>query len=170
MQDSALQNRVSELRPASDISRESRQAIAEHLGAALADSYLLFVNTQGLHWNVEGPLFYPIHKLTEEQYEDLFAAIDDIAERIRTLGFPAPQSFRSYLDQSTLEDMPHGKTVREMIEILVRGNETIASRMRSAVKLAEEANDVKTADLLTDRLGVHEENAWMLRATIADAA
>lgn len=169
MQDKALQNRVSELRPSTGIERDSRKAIADSLANVLSDSYVLFVNTQGLHWNVEGPLFYPIHKLTEEQYEDLFGAIDELAERIRTLGFPAPQTFADFRERAVLDDLESGQTVKSTIEALIAGNEKLAERMREAVHVAEEANDVKTADLLTERLGQHEENAWMLRATIAES-
>lgn len=158
---------ASELDSRAGVDRDKRKAVASQLATVLADSYLLLIKTQGLHWNIEGPYFYGIHKLTEEQYESLFEAIDDIAERIRALGFPAPAGHAVYGKSSMLEDFPAEATFKDMIDALIRDNEALANAMRECVRVAENADDVKTADLLTDRLGVHEENAWMLRATVA---
>jgi starvation-inducible DNA-binding protein len=133
----------------------------------LADEYRLFVNTQGLHWNVEGPLFYSLHKLTESQYRELFESIDTLAERIRALGLPAPQSFKEFSDRSILSDIPEDAELKTRIEQMITDYERAVRRASLVVQLAETNGDVKTADLLTGRVGVYEENAWMLRATIA---
>lgn len=164
-----LKNEATDLAPDVGLRDKTRHAVAHELSAAVSDAYRLLINTQGVHWNVEGPLFYSIHKLTEEQYEDLFEAIDDLAERIRALGLPAPESMSSMGDLSQIEDLPSDGTLRDKVAALTEANELIAQRLRKGVQLAEEMRDVKTADLLTDRIGVHESNAWMLRATIAES-
>ena len=146
----------------------ARREAAEALSRCVADTYSLFVSTQGLHWNVQGPLFYSIHKMTEEQYQDMFEAIDELAERIRTLGFPAPGTLSEMAERSVINEIDPRAEVRSQIEQLIAGNERVTQRMREAVEKAEALHDVKTADLLTERLGVHEENAWMLRTTIAE--
>ena len=149
------------------IDRDHREPLAEKLGDALASSYMLYLKTQGFHWNVAGPLFFSLHKLTEMQYEDLAEAIDEIAERIRSIGFPAPASLTAYADRSVVKEEPGVPTAEEMVQQLVDDNEAVTRQMREMVELAEKADDVKTADLLTGRLGQHEENAWMLRALLA---
>ena len=169
MTQAVLKNQVTKLASASGIEPNDRAAIAEKLGGVLADSYRLLINTQGVHWNVQGPLFYSIHQLTEAQYEDIFPAIDDIAERIRSLGFPAPQTMKDFTSRSSLDDVDTKAELRAQIKSLIDMNERVAADMRKLVETAEAASDVKTADLMTDRIGVHEENAWMLRATIASA-
>ena len=165
----ALKNQVTKLRISTGIKQSDREAISGRLTKALADSYKLMTNTQILHWNVQGPLFYSVHKLTEEQYEDLFASVDDIAERIRSLGMPAPKTAKIMFDASDIGDIEGDATLENQIGDLIEFNETLAASMRDAVPVAEKAGDVKTADLLTDRIGVLEENAWMLRATVADS-
>jgi starvation-inducible DNA-binding protein len=146
---------------------EQRRQTADAVGNLLADAYRLMVNTQGLHWNVEGPLFYSVHKLTETQYEDLFDAVDDLAERVRQLGMPAPQSFKEFYDRSIIDDLPADANLQAKIERLVADYERAVARATLVVRHAEACGDIKTADLLTDRVGAYEENAWMLRATIA---
>ncbi|MEO0997967.1 MAG: DNA starvation/stationary phase protection protein [Pseudomonadota bacterium] len=167
MTQNVLHNKVTNLKSDTGISDESRQDVARLLADSLADTYRLFANTQGVHWNVQGPLFYSIHKLTEEQYEDMFEAIDDIAERIRALGSPAPQTLGEFAERSEVTDVNIKGDLKMQIRDLIDANELTARRMRAAVMKAEEYGDVKTADLLTSRIGSHEENAWMLRATIA---
>jgi starvation-inducible DNA-binding protein len=162
-----LQNEVTDLAPETGLKDKTRVAVAEKLANAVADSYRLLVNTQGLHWNVEGPLFYSLHKLTEEQYQDLFEAIDDLAERIRALGLPAPASTAEFIERSAVSDMPADSALKARVEALIEANEGVAHRLREGVHLADKLADVKTAELLTERIGVHETNAWMLRATIA---
>lgn len=164
----ALKNQVTQLRVATGIDNADRERISERLMTALGDSYKLMANTQILHWNVQGPLFYSIHKLTESQYEDLFAAVDDIAERIRSLGMPAPKSVSAMTSNALISDIDGDASLEKQISDLIEFNEAIATFMRESVAVAEKAGDVRTADLLTDRIGQHEENAWMLRATIAD--
>lgn len=163
----ALKTQTSILEAESGIAQQARKQVADELAKSVAATYRLFIMTQGVHWNVQGPLFYSVHKLTEEQYRDMFEAIDDLAERIRALGFPAPQSVAALTTSVDLAEPEAGGELEGQIRALIAGNEHIALSMRDAVAAAEERNDVKTADLLTDRIGVHEENAWMLRAMIA---
>ena len=152
----------------SDVKRDDRVELAGHLSEALANTYLLYVKTQGVHWNVVGPLFYSVHKLTEEQYTDFAEAIDDIAERIRAIGFTAPGSFHQFSQITSIKEETGTSSTEEMLKQLIEGNEICSKQLRHAVLEAEKVNDVKTADLLTDRIGQHEENAWMLRATITE--
>lgn len=167
MTQAALQNEVTELSPELGMKAEQRRAIADSLGDAVADAFRLYFNVQSLHWNVEGPTFYGIHKLTEEQYEKLNASVDTIAERIRALGLPAPQSLSSLEDRSVVEDLPGSADLKERIETLIRDYEKAGVRLKKIVRDAEEVDDIKTADLLTAQLGDYEEFSWMLRATIA---
>ena len=165
----ALKNQVTELRVSTGIEPEDRRSVAGRLMTALADSYRLMTNTQVLHWNVQGPLFYSVHNLTENQYEDLFKSVDVIAERIRSLGLPAPKSATVLTENATIGDIDGDASLKRQITDLIEGNERLAAFMREVVPVAEKAGDVKTADLLTDRIGVFEQNAWMLRATIANS-
>jgi len=135
--------------------------------SALADTFTLLVATQGLHWNVQGPMFYSIHKLTEEQYRDMFEAVDEIAERVRSLGFPAPHSAEEITQHSSLVSPKDQDELDVQIQTLIQGNERIARSLRHALPEIEAMSDVKTADLFTTRIGVHEENAWMLRAIVS---
>ena len=167
MTQAVLQTQVTELSSESGLQKGERQSIARELNFAVADTYKLLINTHGVHWNVQGPLFYTVHKLTEQQYQDMFKAVDDLAERGRSLGFPAPHNFSEMDELSSIAEVAPGADLQQQIERLISGNEQLANEMRQMVKRAEEVNDVKTADLLTERIGVHEENAWMLRATIA---
>jgi starvation-inducible DNA-binding protein len=146
---------------------ETRRETAKKLGDVQADAFRLAVNLQGLHWNVEGPLFYSLHKLTEEQYGEVFDSIDEIAERVRALGLPAPESLASYQERSIIDDLPRNATLEERVERLIADYERATERLKKAVEFAEERGDIKTADLLTDQAGTYEENAWMLRATTA---
>jgi starvation-inducible DNA-binding protein len=167
MTQAVLKNEITELSPDSPMSADQRREIADMVANVLADEYRLFVNTQGLHWNVEGPLFYSLHKLTESQYRELFESIDALAERIRALGLPAPQSFKEFADRSILADLPQDAELKSRIEQMIVDYERAVRRVSLVVQLAETNGDIKTADLLTERVGVYEENAWMLRATIA---
>lgn len=167
MTQAVLKNQVTQLHVSSGISKDSREAIAKRLMRALGDSYRLMANTQILHWNVQGPLFFSIHNLTEEQYQDFFESVDDIAERIRALGMPAPRTMTEMVELSSLRDIDGTGSLENQIGELVEFNEKLAASMRETIAVAEKAEDVKTADLLTDRIGVLEQNAWMLRATIA---
>jgi len=149
------------------IDNDNTERLADVLADALADSFTLYLKTLGVHWNIVGPAFFGLHKLTQEQYEDLDAAIDEIAERIRALGHVAPAAFGDFESRSALESKTTLSDAKQMIETLIADNETIARRMRDAVRIAEECEDVFTADMLTGRIGKHEQNSWMLRASAA---
>jgi starvation-inducible DNA-binding protein len=162
----ALDIRPATDQPATGIDGQAR--VAQDLRSCLADSYVLMTKTLAYHWNVVGPLFHSVHELTEEQYDDLFKAIDDLAERIRALGHVAPSSMQEMLNDTVLhEDSGHPST-RDMLTNLVRDHETVARRFRESVLHAEEEKDVVTADLLTERLAFHEKSIWMLRAILLD--
>lgn len=146
------------------IDNEKSLGIAQALSKALADSYTLYVKTLGVHWNVTGPAFYSLHKLTEEQYEDLQNASDAIAERVRALGQIAPASFDEFKELSKISSTKIPDNAEEMLEQLIADNEALAKRFREFTAIAESADDVFTADMLTSRIGQHEENVWMLKA------
>lgn len=163
----ALNVRNENLQTKTGITDEQRTAIAEKLTKALSSTYILYHKTQAFHWNVTGPMFYSVHKMTETQYEELAEAIDDMAERIRTLGAAAPMGLSQYIENSVVTDAQDFPATGEMLTILADDNQRIASLLREAVQVAEDANDVYTADMLTARIGAHEEAAWMLTATAA---
>jgi len=147
-----------------------RKELARAVSKALAESYVLYTKTQAVHWNVEGPMFYSVHKLTETQYEDLAEAIDEIAERIRALGAPAPASFGEFLELSDIAECRQGQTAEEAVKMLCADHETAARTFRVATHLADEVEDVVTADLLTQRMAQHEKSAWMLRSILQESA
>ena len=148
------------------IDAAGRTAVAEALKSALADSYSLYLKTLGVHWNVTGPSFYGLHKLTDAQYNELHQAADAIAERIRALGHVAPASFSEFRTASCVDvETPH-KPTADMLTELVADNEAVARRMLAASDVAEDAGDKFTEDMLIARIGIHEENAWMLRASL----
>ncbi len=167
MTQTVLKNEVTELSPDTGIRAEKRRAVADSLGNALADAFRLYFNVQTLHWNVEGPMFYSLHKLTEEQYAELNESVDTIAERIRALGLPALQTMSEFSDRTEIDDLPTSGDLKGRIARLVKDYESAGVRLQKIIKLAEEAGDIKTADLLTEQLGRYDEYAWMLRATIA---
>ncbi len=140
-------------------------AIAKGLGESLADTYRLVFKTHAVHWNVEGPMFHSIHVLTEAQYNNLFAAADEVAERIRALGRIAPFQLSEITKMSCVQDPPKLGSAQEMVEDLASDHEAVARRMRAVIGQAEKGEDVATADLLTARCAFHEKAAWMLRAT-----
>ena len=167
MTQTVLKNEITELAPRTWMDADKRKEIAEGVANILADAYRLLVNTQGLHWNAEGPMFYSLHKLTEDHYRELFDSVDVLAERIRALGLPAPQSIRELSERSVIADLPDNAELEGRIGRLVEDYEQAARRAAELIEIAESNRDVKTADMLTERIGVYEENAWMLRATIA---
>jgi len=144
-----------------------RQAIAEGISRVLADTYTLYLKTHNFHWNVEGPMFNTLHLMFETQYTELALAVDLIAERIRALGFPAPGSYREFAELSSIEDAAGRPSAMEMIAQLAKDQETVVRTARQVFALAAEAHDEPTADLLTQRMQVHEKTAWMLRAMLA---
>ncbi|MDX2288173.1 MAG: Dps family protein [Hyphomicrobiaceae bacterium] len=145
---------------------KDRNSVSKDLVEVLADTYTLLLKTHVYHWNVVGPLFVPLHELTEAHYKDLFQAADDIAERIRSLGHPAPLSFRQLLPKSAVDEETSDRSAEQMVAHLVVDHEKIVKRLRDAAMAADEADDLVTTDLLTARLAFHEKAIWMLRAII----
>jgi starvation-inducible DNA-binding protein len=150
------------------ISEQDRAAIAEGLSKVLADSYTLYLKTHNYHWNVTGPMFNTLHLMFEQQYTELALAVDLIAERIRALGHPAPGSYRAFAELTAIEEDDDAPGAEEMIRRLVRGQETVVRTARSIFPQVDEARDEPTADLLTQRMQVHEKTAWMLRSLLGD--
>ena len=149
------------------ISEADRQSIADGLSRLLADSYTLYLKTHNYHWNVVGPMFNTLHLMFETQYNELALAVDLIAERIRALGVRAPGSYREFAALSSIPEDDDAPDATEMIRRLVAGQETVARTARSIFPIADAASDEPTADLLTQRLQVHEKTAWMLRSMLA---
>lgn len=161
---SVLDVSATRFKPKTGMTDDARGAVAEKLGVVLANSYMLFIKTQGVHWNVTGAAFYSVHKLTEEHYENLFDAIDDIAERIRALGAPAPASYTKYGQLAEITDDEEHGSVDAMVAALIADHETVVRSMREAIEPCEEHGDYVTADMLIARMTWHEEAIWMLRA------
>ena len=148
------------------IDEKQREKIASGLSRLLADSYTLYLKTHNFHWNVKGPMFNTLHLMFETQYNELALAVDLIAERIRALGIQAPGSYREFGKLTKIEESEGSPTANEMIMQLVEGQETVVRTARSVFPDAEAASDEQTADLLTQRMQVHEKNAWMLRSLL----
>ena len=149
------------------IGEKDRAAIAAGLSKLLADTYTLYLATHNFHWNVTGPMFNTLHLMFMEQYTELWNAVDPIAERIRSLGHPAPGSYAQFGRLSSIKDVPETPPAAlAMVRILVEGHEAVARTARSIFPIADKAGDEPTADLLTQRLTVHEQTAWMLRSLL----
>lgn len=149
------------------ISNDDRETIAAGLSRLLADSYTLYLKTHNYHWNVTGPQFNTLHLMFEGQYAELAIAIDDIAERIRALGVKAPGSYLEFSKMTSIEEGTGEESAEEMIRQLATGQETIVRTARGVFPDADAANDEPSADLLTQRMQIHEKNAWMLRSMLA---
>lgn len=149
------------------INKKSREEISEGLSRLLADSYILYLKTHNFHWNVEGPMFNTLHLMFMDQYTELWNALDLIAERIRSLGFYAPGTYKQFVKLSSLTESEEVPEAKEMILQLLHGHEALAKTARSVYPSAEEGNDESTLDLLTQRLQLHEKTAWMLRSLLA---
>ena len=149
------------------IDTQQREAIAGGLSRLLADSYTLYLKTHNYHWNVTGPQFNTLHQMFEQQYTELATAVDEIAERIRALGVRAPGSYVEFSNLTNIDEGVGTEDADEMIRQLVIGQETVARTAREAFPPAESASDEPTADLLTQRMQIHEKNAWMLRSMLA---
>jgi starvation-inducible DNA-binding protein len=149
------------------IPEQARKEISEGLSALLADTYTLYLKTQGYHWNVNGPMFRTLHLMFEEEYIDLRDAADLLAERILSLGHAAPASYTEFTRLASVPDEEGVPEAMDMVRRLVEGHEAVIRTARGVVARAEEAEDVATADLVTSRIEVHEKTAWMLRATSA---
>jgi len=149
------------------ISEADRESIAEGLKALLADSYTLYLQTHNFHWNVTGPQFRELHLMFEEHYTELATAVDEIAERIRTLGVAAPGTYKAFAALSSIEEVEGVPDAKEMVKRLTTGHEQVVKTCRSVLAKAQEADDESTAALVSDRMRVHEKTAWMLRALAA---
>jgi starvation-inducible DNA-binding protein len=151
------------------INDKDRAAIAAGLSRLLADTYTLYLTTHNFHWNVTGPMFNSLHAMFMAQYTELWNAVDPIAERIRSLGHVAPGSYAQFGKLSTVPDAPaQPPKALEMVAILVKGHEAVARTARELFPLLDKASDEPTADLLTQRLTVHEQTAWMLRSLLEE--
>ena len=148
------------------ISAKDRAKIAAGLSRLLADNYTLYLKTHNFHWNVTGPMFSTLHLMFEAQYNELWLANDLIAERIRSLGFPAPGTYGEYVKLASIKETPGQPKAEAMVRLLVEGNEAVVRTARSVFPVVDKANDEPTADLLTQRMQVHEKNAWMLRSLL----
>lgn len=150
------------------INETDRKEIAQGLSRLLADTYTLYLKTHNFHWNVTGPMFQTLHLMFETQYNELALAVDLVAERIRALGFPAPGSYNEFAKLTSIKEASGVPAARDMISQLVEGQETVARTARAVFPATEKVNDQPTADLLTQRMQVHEKTAWMLRSLLQD--
>jgi len=148
------------------ISTKDRARIAQGLSRMLADTYLLYLKSHNFHWNVEGPMFQTLHLMFMEQYTEAWNAIDTIAERIRALGHYAPGTYKEYLGLARIKETEGVPRAEKMVRLLIDAQEAVVRTAREVLPLAEEANDQPTLDLLTQRMGIHEKNAWMLRSLL----
>ena len=150
------------------IAEKDRKKIAEGLSRMLADTYTLYLKTHNFHWNVTGPMFQTLHLMFMTQYNEIWLAVDLVAERIRTLGYPAPGSYKEFSELSSIKDAKGVPNAKEMIRQLVDGQEAVARTAREVLPIAEKAGDQPTVDLLSARMEVHEKNAWMLRSLLEE--
>ena len=148
------------------IKKEDREQIAAGLSKLLADSYTLYLKTHNYHWNVTGPMFNTLHVMFEQHYTELATAVDEIAERIRALGVKAPGTYREFAALTSIDEASGNESAEDMIRQLVVGQEAVVRTAREVFQAADAANDEPTADLLTQRMQIHEKNAWMLRSML----
>lgn len=149
------------------IGEQERKDIAEGLSKVLADTYTLYLKTHNYHWNVTGPMFQTLHLMFETHYNELWLAVDLIAERIRALGFPAPGTYAEFTRLASIKEEPGVPPAEEMIRKIVQGHEAVVRISRSVFAIADKSSDQPTLDLLTQRMQVHEKTAWMLRSMLA---
>ncbi|MFT6349572.1 MAG: starvation-inducible DNA-binding protein [Psychromonas sp.] len=147
------------------INTEDRNKVADGLKSLLADSYTLYLQTHNFHWNVSGPQFRELHLMFEEQYIELAVAVDDIAERIRTLDVAAPGTYKEFSRLTSIEEVDGVPSSEVMLDLLTKGHEQVVNTSRKVLKLAQSADDESTIALVSDRMRVHEKTSWMLRAT-----
>ena len=148
------------------ISVKDRAAIAQGLSRLLADTYVVYLKTHNFHWNVEGPMFQTLHQMFMEQYTETWNAIDLVAERIRSLGHYAPGTYAEYNKLARIKETPGVPKAEQMVRLLIEGQEAIVKTAREVLPVAEKADDQPTLDLLTQRMQIHEKNAWMLRSLL----
>ena len=146
------------------ISDQARADIAQGLSRLLADSYTLYLQTHNFHWNVTGPRFRDLHLMFEEHYTELATAVDEIAERIRTLGYPAPGTYKQFAGLSAIEEVDGVPNAEDMVQILTASHEQVVRTAREVLSVAQEADDESSAGLVSDRMRIHEKTAWMLRS------
>ncbi|MGF1508893.1 MAG: Dps family protein [Myxococcota bacterium] len=149
------------------IPENKRIEVVEGLSRLLADTYTLYLKTHNFHWNVTGPMFNTLHVMFEEQYREMWAAVDELAERIRSLGAVAPGTYKRFAELTSIPEAEGVPRAEEMIKQLVQGHEAVVKTARAVFPAAEAGNDESTADLVTQRMRVHEKTAWMLRSLLA---
>lgn len=150
------------------LDEKTRQQIVEGLSRLLADTYTLYLKTHNFHWNVTGPMFQTLHLMFEQHYTELATAVDEIAERIRALGFPAPATYSEFARLTAIQETAGVPKAKEMIRLLVDGHQIVAKTAREIISIAEDSHDAPTADLLTRRMEIHEKTAWMLRSLLEE--
>lgn len=150
------------------LTERDRRKVADGLSRMLADSYSLYLKTHNFHWNVTGPMFQTLHLMFMAQYNEMWLAIDVVAERIRALGYPAPGTYKEFAALTSIAESEGVPKAKEMIRQLVEGQETVARTAREVLKIADKAGDQPTVDLLSARMEVHEKNAWMLRSLLEE--
>lgn len=148
------------------ISDKDREVISNGLSRMLADSFCLYLKTHNYHWNVKGPMFQTLHVMFMDQYTELWNALDEIAERIRSLGFPAPGTMSEFAKLSAIQEVEGVPSAEDMIRDVIVASQTVTRTAREVLDLADKANDQPTIDLMTQRLQIHEKNAWMLRSLL----
>lgn len=148
------------------LTKAERTEVSRELTKVLADSFAVYMKTHGYHWNVRGPEFFTLHTLLEQQYRDMWEALDEIAERIRALGEFAPQGYATFANLSSIKDGEPDKDATSMLKELMKDHETLIATCRKAIEAADEDGDDVTVDLLTQRLASHEKFTWMLRSTL----
>jgi starvation-inducible DNA-binding protein len=148
------------------INQQDRNRIAQGLSRMLADTYLLYLKTHNFHWNVEGPMFQTLHQMFMEEYTEAWNAVDLIAERIRALGHYAPGTYKEYVKLGSIKETDGVPKAEQMVKLLIQAQEAVVRTARSVLPIAEDANDQPTLDLLTQRMQIHEKNAWMLRSLL----
>ncbi|MDF1643213.1 MAG: DNA starvation/stationary phase protection protein [Pseudomonadales bacterium] len=146
------------------ISTSDRKSVADGLKKVLADSYTLYLQTHNFHWNVKGPRFRELHLMFEEHYTELAVAVDDIAERIRSLGVAAPGTYRAFAELSSISEVDGVPPAEEMVDILQKSHEQVVRSCREALKVSQAADDESSSALISDRMRIHEKTAWMLRS------
>lgn len=152
------------------ISAKDRETISKGLSRVLAESFLLYMKTHNYHWNVKGPMFQTLHVMFEEQYTELWNALDEIAERIRSLGFAAPGTLKEYLRLTSIKEIEGVPNAEDMVCDVITASETVVRVSRALLEVAGNVGDDPTVDLLTNRMQIHEKNAWMLRSLIDNGA
>lgn len=150
------------------INEADRTDIAAGLSRLLADTYTLYLQTHNFHWNVTGPMFQTLHVMFETHYTEMAIAVDSIAERIRSLGLPAPGTYGDFIKLSSIKEVDGVPKAKEMIQLLVHGHESVVRTARSVYPVVEKAADEASADLLTQRIQLHEKTAWMLRSLLEE--